>query len=73
MRYLPIVITIGFAGIASGCTTSYLGGVSSYEPGFVYAGYGPAYLESSPYRYGFSPRAAVVRNSRLPATDLSGR
>lgn len=71
MRYLPIAITIGLAGIASGCTTSGLGSMTAYVPGYVYSGYGPASMESG--AYGFSPRVTIVRDGRLPATDHTGR
>lgn len=67
MRYLAIAITIGLTGIMSGCTMSYLGSVGSYEPGYIYSGYGPAYIGQTGM-YGFAPRAANVKqrdHSRL--------
>lgn len=71
MRYLTIAMTIGLAGITSGCTTSGLGSVTAYVPGYVYTGYGPANMETG--AYGFSPRATIVRDGRLPARDHTGR
>lgn len=74
MRYLAIAITIGLTGIMSGCTTSYLGSVGSYEPGYRYSGYGPAYLGQTGM-YGFAPGVvnAQKREHSRPARDHADR
>ncbi|WP_202308852.1 MULTISPECIES: hypothetical protein [unclassified Mesorhizobium] len=68
MRYLAIAIATGLATIVSGCTTSYLdsvnylGSAGTYEPGYRYTGYGPAYLGQTGL-YGLSPGTARVQRS----------
>lgn len=71
MRYAIVALTIGIGGIVSGCTTSYLGSVGSSEPGYLYAGYGPAFLEEGNV-YGFSPRAPGTGQTGHPRPPGNG-
>lgn len=73
MRYLALTLTIAVAAVVSGCTTSYLGSVGSYEPGYVYSGYGPAYLGATGI-WALSPGAMSSQpGGPIPARDHSGR